>query len=325
MEGKFHSTRIHQYGILHTVGSYRRECRLLLLSGLFIPLKPENSAEPAGYFRATVSLLKNFVQAERAQTVQLISHFLSFLFLIWTWKDQRLPFSFLTFFPFYSLFEPERIKGYPSLHCVLSLPSWCFVPKLCSSYINDKGLSQAMNSQGSNDSKSRKSFTMQKKVWWISLPYIFLFTLTISNEKESFPMNVVERAMKLGGLGSQANHNGAQDFTSLKESLQKSVKESLKEFLKESLELDLPKNLLKNLSKNLLKNLSENLSRNLLKNILKNLWKNLPKNLPENLSKNLSNNLSKNPSKNLSKNLPKNLSKNLLKNLSKSLSNGFVK
>ena len=143
MEGKFHSTRIHQYGILHTVGSYRRECRLLLLSGLFIPLKPENSAEPAGYFRATVSLLKNFVQAERAQTVQLISHFLSFLFLI----------------------EPERIKGYPSLHCVVSPPSWCFVPKLCSSYINDKGLSQAMNSQGSNDSKSRKSFTMQKKVW----------------------------------------------------------------------------------------------------------------------------------------------------------------
>ena len=95
MEGKFHSTRIHQYGILHTVGSYRRECRLLLLSGLFIPLKPENSAEPAGYFRATVSLLKNFVQAERAQTVQLISHFLSFLFLIWTWKDQRLPFTAL--------------------------------------------------------------------------------------------------------------------------------------------------------------------------------------------------------------------------------------
>ena len=95
MEGKFHSTRIHQYGILHTVGSYRRECRLLLLSGLFIPLKPENSAEPAGYFRATVSLLKNFVQAERAQTVQLISQFLSFLFLIWTWKDQRLPFTAL--------------------------------------------------------------------------------------------------------------------------------------------------------------------------------------------------------------------------------------
>ena len=170
------------------MGSYRRECRLL-------PGPVRTFKRPHWIFLGLrlVCWTISFRQKEPKLSNSFLTSFLSFLLLVWTWKK-------------------HRIKGYPSLHCALSPPSWCFVPKLCSSYINDKGLSQAMHSQGSNDSKSRKSFTMQKKVWWISLPYIFLFTLTISNEEESFPMNVVERAMKLGGPKSQANHNGAHDF-----------------------------------------------------------------------------------------------------------------
>ena len=53
----------------------------------------EHSADPTGYFRATVSLLN---RPKPSNSFLMIAFdFLSFLFLVWTWEDQRLPFTTL--------------------------------------------------------------------------------------------------------------------------------------------------------------------------------------------------------------------------------------